>query len=314
MRAANFVEETTTSIAGTGGNGAVTLTAVTGRPRFSTVFGTQATTIRYVIEDTTSGKFETGVGVVSANVLTRTRPQVTWDGTTYDDSTPSPLDFGASPSSGNIKIRISQTAETQSPVLPGSNQLISGDSNWRDYPVSNAIRWSSSGGGGDALTANREYYTAYFLNCHGLLQGVQFEVITASASSSLKISLHPINHEGIPGQKIVDFTAVGVATTGIKTDTGSGAWSPAGPIWLTPGYYAIGFISNGSPVLRGNSSDQLCMRTPFGRHGGYGHGNTIFVAGSYATGIPSLPNLAGGSMVSASNNLSVPWFGLKVIA
>ena len=38
MRAANYVEETTTSIAGTSGDGAVTLTQITSTPRFSTVF------------------------------------------------------------------------------------------------------------------------------------------------------------------------------------------------------------------------------------------------------------------------------------
>ena len=71
MRSADYVEETTTSIAGTSGDGAVTLTAVTSKPRLSTVFGTQATTIRYVIEDTSSKKFEQGLGSVSSNVLTR---------------------------------------------------------------------------------------------------------------------------------------------------------------------------------------------------------------------------------------------------
>ena len=106
MRAANFIEETTTSIAGTNGDGAVTLSQITSRPRFSTVLGTQNTTVRYVIEDTVIFKYESGIGHVSSNVLTRTKPQVTWDGTTYTDVGTTALQFGSSPTSGNIRVRM----------------------------------------------------------------------------------------------------------------------------------------------------------------------------------------------------------------
>jgi len=310
MRAANYVEETTTSIAGTSGNGAVALTAIASTPRFSTVFGSQATTVRYVIEDTVGKKFETGIGSVASNVLTRTKVQLTWDGTTYDDTTPSAIAFGSTPTSGNIRVRISATAEIVAPVIPSVNTTIAGDSNWRDYPITNIADWTGAGTG-EALTADREYYTCYRLDSAGLLSGIQFEVTTAQASSNMKTALYSVGSNGLPGAKIVDFNVLATTTTGFDTDTTTGTWSPAGTPWLTPGWYYIGFINSHAVAIRGQTSiESRVGRTPLGRHSSYGYGNTVFVAGSYATGLPASP--APTTLISASNLLSVPWIGLKV--
>ena len=314
MRSADYVEMTTTSIAGTSGDGAVTCTQITNIPTFTLALGSQNTTVRYVIEDTVNKKFEQGIGSVASNVLTRTRPQVTWDGSAWDDSTPSPLQFGSSPTSGNIKVRLSATVEDRMAAMPGQNATIAGDSSWRDYPITNNCVWANSGGG-TALTAAREHYTAYCLNASGLLVGAQFEVTTAASGTSMKWALYAIGHDGLPGAKIVDFVTTSVGSTGVKTDTATGSWSPAGPVWLPAGWYAIGFLPESTPALRGFSSHTAQIsRTPFGRHSGYGYGNTVYVAGNYSTGLPATPSLSGGTMVSASNNLSVPWFGLKVTA
>lgn len=313
MRAADYVEETTTSIAGTSGDGAVTLTAITNVPRFSTVFGTQATTIRYVIEDTVNKKFEQGIGYVSSNVLTRTRPQVTWDGSTWDDSTPAALQFGSSPTSGNIKIRMAALAESLAPVISGVNSSISGDANWRDYPINNAS-FHGSAGTGSALTADREYYALYRLDAAGLLNGAQFNCTGAVASSNLKWALYPMGHDGLPGKKIVDFVTTSTAATGYKTDTATASWSPAGPVWLNAGWYYIGYISGHAITIEGASSaigSGILKRTPLGRQGGYGMGNSIYVAGSYTTGLPATP--APTTMIAANSSQSNPWFGLKVI-
>lgn len=318
MRSGNFVEETTTSIAGTNGNGAVTMTAVTGKPRFSTVLGSQATTVRYVIERVTDGAFEVGIGSVSSNVLTRTRPQITWDGTsTYDDSTPSPIAFGSTPTSGDVLIRMAATAEAMAPVIPGFNQTVTSglDSTWREYPIANHARQSNGGTTSDALTANREYYGCYRLDTAGLLTGIQYDVTGAVASSNIKVALYPCASNGLPGQKIVDFVTTATATTGVKTDTATGSWSPAGPVWLTPGWYYIGYITNGAITLRGlDFRTYGTSRTPIGWTGGYGDGNMIYIAGNYTTGLPALPNLSGGTVQSPVNPQSLNWFGLKVTA
>jgi hypothetical protein len=309
MRSANYVEETTTSIAGTSGDGAITLTAITNTPRFSTVFGTQATTFRYVIEDTVNKKFETGIGSVSSNVLTRTRPMVTWDGSTYDDSTPSPLQFGSSPSSGDIKIRMSATAETQGAIRPKYQSLVAGDSTWDSYPISPTIDNQHTTYTG-SLVANVEYYSMYKVEVAGLLTARRFNVGTTGAGS-IKAALYPMDYLGLPGDKIVDFVTTSVSTSGVKTDSATGSWSPSTGIYLTPGYYFIGQISDVAPSLtRGRPT----LLPSLNKKGVYGWSDTISKAGSYATGLPAVPSLSGGTLVEpgVTTNPVFFWLGLRI--
>lgn len=311
MRAADYVEMTTTSIAGSSGDGAVTCTAITSVPTFTIVFGSQATTCHYVIEDTVNKKFERGIGSVASNVLTRTKVQITWDGTTLDDSSPSALQFGSSPTSGNIKIRMAPLVSAISPWRGGVNRTIAGDSNWRDYPLSHGYSW---GGNGNAvtLTADREYYSYYLLARGGLLEGAQFEVTTAVASSNLKWALYSIGSGGLPDQKIVDFVTTATTSTGIKTDTATGSWSPAGAVYLPPGEYAVGFISSHAIGMRWTNGTNTSLPTSFGRNGAYGYGDVVYVAGSYSTGLPSAPSLGSGTMINPGVTGSRVWIGLKV--
>ena len=90
MRSMDYVEMTTTSIAGTLGDGAVTCTAITNTPTFTLAFGAGAATVMYVIEDVVNKKFEKGIGSVAGNVLTRTKPQLTWSGSSRS-SFPGPI-------------------------------------------------------------------------------------------------------------------------------------------------------------------------------------------------------------------------------
>ena len=308
MRSANYVEETTTSIAGTSGDGAITLTAVTNVPRFSTVFGTQATTLRYVIEDTVNKKFETGIGSVASNVLTRTKPQVTWDGTTYDDSTPAALQFGATPTSGNIKIRLSATAESQGIYVPPVQTTIAGASDWQDYQISAHYNAANSFGS-QTIAANTEYYVLYRLEKGGTLTGKRINI--TSGTGNIKQALYSLGSNGLPNAKIVEFTALNVASTGNKTDTATGSWSPAGEVRLVPGWYAVGIIADaviGVTITNGSNT----VQTPFGRVNTYGDASTVTASGSYATGLPATPTPT--AMPANSGIGSGILTGLKVIA
>lgn len=319
MRAANYVEETTTSIAGTSGDGAVTLTQITNVPRFSTVFGTQATHCRYVIEDTVNKKFETGFGSVSSNVLTRTFPSITWDGTTYDDTAPSALQFGSSPTSGNIKIRMSPTAETQG-VTFGHIQtsVTSGADSWKDYPLSgHLIRSSDTGSAVFNMASDKEIFQYYRLDRSGRLTGVQVEVTTGAASFAFKWALFAVRPDtGLPGNKITDFnTQTPNTTTGIITDTTTGTWSPAGPIYLTPGWYAIGFLvsTGGNPNFRGylnTAQRNIASQTPLGSTSGYLSYRSCIsgITSTYSSGFNSPPNFTGGAFNSPI------WVGLRIEA
>lgn len=314
MRSANFVEETTSSIAGTNGNGAVTLSAIANTPRFSTVFGTQATTIRYVIEDTVNKKFESGLGSVSGNVLTRTKPQVTWDGSTWSDNNPSPIAFGTSPSLGSIKIRLSATAENQAVIIPGFNRTVNANDNlWRDFHINHGLIWNGNGQGYEAMTPDRVYYTCRKFEVAGKLDGIVVPVATAGAAGTfIKIALYSVGSNGLPENRIVNFNNVDVGSTGNKVDTSTSTWSTGGPVWVTPGWYYLAYVSNGSPWLASNSFNQIGMigPTPLGRANSYGWGMTAYQSGSYATGIPDAP--APDAMYGAQSTMSSPWIGLRI--
>jgi hypothetical protein len=309
MRAANYVEETTTSIAGTSGDGAVTLTAITNVPLLSSVMGKQETTLSYVIEDTVGKKFETGIGSVASNVLTRTRPQVTWDGSAYSDNAPAALQFGSSPTSGNIRVRMAATAESQGVVMAGTNASV-GSNAWRDYPWSGHLTRNSNLGQGMNLTANREYYAPYRLDKAGRLTGIQCGVITAVGSSTMSVALYSLGDTGLPTQKIVDFNSVDTGTTGVKTDTTTGTWSPAGAVWLTPGWYCIGFISSHAISINRANAVGTMQPTPFGRSDVYGDGDIVYAAGSGTT-LPANPAPTVLQTVGTAN-ASMPIFGLRV--
>ena len=164
------------------------------------------------------------------------------------------------------------------------------------------------------MVADREYYVPYFLQSAGLLSGIQIEVVTLLAASNLKAALYPCNSSGLPGNKIVDFNALSTGTTGFKTDTTTGTWSPAGPVWLTPGWYFVGLIDSSTPAIRGSAGSigGTASRTPLGRKDSYGYGTHLYVAGSYSTGLPAAPSLGSATMVSGGTANSALWIGLKV--
>lgn len=310
MRQANFVEETTTSIAGTSGDGAVTLTQITSTPRFSTALGSGDVVVRYTIEDTVSKKFETGVGIISANVLTRTDPQVTWDGTTWDDTSPSPLQFGATPTSGDVRIRLAPTAEGVFAEVPRQSTL--GSDTWVRYRKS-AHMQNHANGQEHVLTADVEYYNLYRLDNAGQLDGFRIESTTGQAGGNVKAALYSLGATGLPTRKIVQFNTISVATSGVKSDTTTSTWSPAGPIMLTPSWYAIGLISNVGLKIRAlNFGQRGYYGTPFGRHGYYGEASALSVAGSYASGMPTTPSLGSASLITPGGTGDMLWLGLRV--
>lgn len=315
MRAANFIQETTTAIAGTSGDGAVTLAQITGFPRISTALGSSQRFVKYVIQQASTNKMETGIGSVAANVLTRSKPQVTWDGTTWTDggSTVTPLQFGATPTSGDVVVRLAPTAEDSAPTAPRQSSLAAaGDATWNQYPISPHQIFHTNGSGA-ALAANTEYYAYYRLDTAGALKGIQLFVNTA-AGTAIKAALYDVGPDGLPGAKIVDFAGFPSAATGAKADTATGSWTPAAAPWLTPGWYVIGLISDGTPAILGTSGNGTNSQTPLGRRNSYGYAGTLAITGkSYSTGLPAAPSMSGATMPDpGASALASPWIGLKV--
>lgn len=304
MSAANFVEETTTSIAGTNGDGAVTLSGQGNYPRFSSIWGTGRRDVEYTIEDTANGKIETGLGYVSSNVLTRSKVQFTWNGTTADDTSPSALQFGSSPASGDIRIRMAPLVTTFAPSVRGRQSVMAGDGNWASYPPSpHLILFATPTSANFAMTADREWYIPYRLDHGGVLTGAQFSVQTAASGKNVKWALYDIGDTFLAGAKITDFTTTSVGSTGFKTDT---AFTP---VYLAPGWYYIGMISDGTPNIHGVYG-QYSSGTPLSFFGGYGWAGMFYRTGSYASGLANPATLTSPTLQWANS----PYVGLKVDA
>lgn len=311
MRFLDGIEMTTTAIAS--GTGAVTMTAITAEPDFTLGLGSTNTDCPYVIWDTVNGYFERGRGRVAANVLTRTKPQTVYNGTTLNCDSPSAFNFGATPTSGQIKIRL-----TADPAMMGINlgqiqTSISGDT-WRDFPISAHLQQTATGSP-KTLVANTEYYSCYKTERAGVLKGVQSEV-TTGLSGNLKLCLYGLNYDGLPGAKIVDFVTQTTTSAAVKTDTAPASWSVTTPIYLPAGWYYIGFISDVASTLRANAGvgGLLTMPTPLGRRNQYGYGNMIKNAGSYTTGMPATYAVGSSAIVDNGAEISTMWMGLKQAA
>jgi hypothetical protein len=299
---ADYIEETTTSIAGTSGDGAVTLSQITGMPRISTVFGTAARLVRYVIEDTVALKFEQGIGSVASNVLTRSTPRVTWDGSTYDDTNPSAIQFGSSPTSGNVKIRLAPLADSFVPTVPYHNTTASG---MQDAGLMCGDIAVNSDAAAYTCVADREVWFPYLWMGSGELIQFALRVKGAVAASNVKACLSEVNSTGSPGTKLIDFGSVSSATTGFKTLT-SASWTPAASVKLPPGYYFIGLIADSTQTLACAQLGQF-RTTVLSPGSGYGTGTSKLIkAGSYATGLGSSP-----ASLTADSQASRPVVWLK---
>ncbi len=294
MSRADFVEETTTSIAGTSGDGAVTLTAITNTPRFSTVFGSAARMVEYVIEDTVAKKFETGYGSVSSNVLTRTTPRSTWNASSFDDTTPAALQFGSSPTSGDIRIRISCLSASFAPSLPALQKTVGSD-DWLGYQTPQQIN-STASPSAVALVNGREYYVPYLSMVQGSFDAFVIN-LSVAGSTGIKMAIYEVGADGLPGTCISQSNTISNASSGMKVDSTGGTWGVnTGPIRLAPGWYYIGFICGDSTCQASKWPAQnagvVVVPTPLGR-GVYGLLTSIHRTGSYASGMPS--GVPGGS-------------------
>lgn len=295
MSAANFVEETAAAIGGTSGDGNVTLAAITGVPRFSSVFGTSSRMIDYVIQQTSTGKLERGMGYVAGNVLTRTKVKETWDGTNfypYPGSlvVPIPIQFGTTPTAGDVVVRMAPLVDSFAPIVPAMQTSVGSPADGYRYSGHQTTGGNPAGSGTFGTTV--EWYVPFKNIAKGVLTGIEVTVRTAGAVGSvIKSAIYEVGPNGLPGQCITQFNTIPAASTGTKQDTAPGAWSVPGPIPLPPGWYYIGFVASDTAVnIDSWGSGGIFEPSPLGRADGYGYAAAISksqeVAGSLPTGVP----------------------------
>lgn len=222
MYLSNRVKETTST---TGTASFTTTGAVAGFQTFNTAFGTNRRFI-YWAEDNTANTWETGVGYLSsATTLVRE--------TIYDNSSDgtSAINFANAPS-----LFCGGSESSLVPLVHAvNNSILSG------YTMSAHLTEESVN---NTMTANRVYYTPFlYIGKKSTFNGFQIRINTASAASSVRVSLYDTTPDFKPGNKLITVTAdFDTSTTGTKTQACTATD-------IFPGWYFLAYSSDGAPAI-----------------------------------------------------------------
>jgi hypothetical protein len=294
MRGNALKHETVTS-----GTGALTLTSVSGWPSYDDVFGATGTRmVEYVVQDSAGLPLEGGVGelALSTMVLSRSKVQWTWDGTTYDATAPSALSLA----SGTHQVICGPTVETggiyAASTTPGDN-----------FGITTGMAVFGGPGGYFFVHQRCEFFWAPIRNA-GQISTVSLRLPLgySGGASSLNVGLYDIDEAGKPFNLIADFGNLGALSTGNKTSGALGT-----PISVPPGnMYAMAVLpqfsgGSGSPALR--VSPGTLGGSPFGTDLA---GSRKAIACLGVTGQTSLPADASG-LTYGITNVGHPFLVLK---
>jgi len=286
----NGVYETTT----TSGTGAVTLLAVSGRPRFSEL-GVGAL-VPYAIKD--GSNWEWGFGKVAAsNTLERTRPTATLVSGTMDTSTPSAITL----SGGSADVYLSPIAGANS---VGFRRLGADGGRKGMYSPHVASQPSST----LALAAERLYLFPFRIDDAFTLSGAFIDMNTAGAASTkARIGIYRMDENAKPAEVLLE---TGDIDTSVAAAVLSGAWTAS---CLPPDWYFVGLVCSGTPTMVAFPSSANVMQTPLGIDSSAG--SCLPLIGYYKTisaGWTSLPASPTGLSKFYYNTSSWPAIALKV--
>lgn len=222
----NGVYETTT----TSGTGTVTLSAVTGRPRFADA-GVGAV-VPYAIKD--GSNWEWGMGTVAAsNTLTRSVILATLVSGTYDDTSPTAITLSGS--SADVYLSpISDSLATGLPIV----------SSTYGRKAMHSPHWSTYPSGSLAVTADRLYLLPFRVDGSCDINGFHIDMNTAGAASTkARIGVYRMKADGQPGAVICE-------TADIDTSVTATVLSPSvTQTRLKAGWYFIGLVCSGTPTF-----------------------------------------------------------------
>ena len=240
----------------TGGSGTLTLTAVSNEPGFSDAFLASAIDrwVRYTIVGAT--KRESGMGLLHNSsgtyTLARTLPQFTMTGSTFNDVSPSAMDFTGE----TVDIYCSPSAGGVQAAQPYEfSRLPSGGIKGR-WPM------PAHGGSTSAVAMSTSY--RFFWPCIWGTPGVIDRIslyASANSASNFRAAVYEKDTNGAPGRILIDFGASAISSTGIKHSAalGTGVFLPCGEYFLafqadTGSISASGSQYNQAPSWLGISS------------------------------------------------------------
>lgn len=290
------------------GTGALTLVAVSGYPTFDQLLASGALwaagtyQVWYDIIDETNGLFEAGIGsyVTSTKVLTRTLPQHTYTGTTYDATSPSALNFA---SNTNVVVMMSPLSTM------GGGLAFPGTGN-----VSGAMGGSTAGGiassvaRGNAsivVTADREYYIPFLWLGSNQIDQVATRTITAATTGNMKSAWYEMLASGAPGAKLKDFGAGAIGGAGVNFALAVTNFAPP-PGWY---FYACVFDAAVQPV-----NIRSAIPPPLGCDATINPLASYFRTGSYSTGLPDPGSVASptAQQLLWATDVNVPFLSFRM--
>lgn len=228
----NGIYETTT----TSGTGVLTLSAVTGRPRFSDA-GLNAL-VPYAIKD--GNNWEWGMGTVSAgNTLARSLVTATYVAGTHDNTSPTAITLSGSAAD----VYLAPTADSVAPGMPivasayGRKAVQS--AHWTEYPSST-----------QAVAADRLYIAPFKVEGSYDINGFYIDMNTAGAASTkARIGLYHMLPDGQPGSLLCE-------TADIDTSVAAAVLSPSvTQVRVNPGWYYIALVCSGTPTFQAYASN-----------------------------------------------------------
>jgi hypothetical protein len=237
------IYETTT----TSGTGTVTLSSVTGRPRFDNF--TTNLLVPYAMKD--GNNREWGIGTVGAsNTLARTVVLATLVSGTYDDTSATAITL----SGGTVDVWCAPLGE----MLPQGMVGVATNSSRKALYSSHQTLYPNTT---LSLTADRLYIIPFKLDQSAEINGFLLDMNTNAASSKMRIGLYAID---ATGQPIGPFAETGDIDTTVTAAVISGSITA---MRLPPGWYGIGLICSGAIVAVAFGSGSFGAATPFGVEG-----------------------------------------------
>lgn len=225
----NWIKQTST----TTGTGALTLAPVSGFPGFSSQFAESERFCYAIIDDSTGGPIERGIGYLDGSGnLVRERPMATFVSGTYTGANASAVDLPA----GTKRVVCTEGAQT---ALTTNQNLWSGATN-TGYGDALLIVGAA---GTLAMTADRALAIPFVAAADADITSVKFSVTTAGgAGTEARIAIYTVGPDGLPGVKLAESSPVLVDSTGVKTATITRMRPP-------PRFFVC-IVTNGAPTLR----------------------------------------------------------------
>jgi hypothetical protein len=279
----NGAKETTT----TSGTGTVTLSAVTGSPRFADVFST-GVIVPYAIND--GNNWEWGYGTVSAsNTLARSVILATYVSGTFSRSAPSAITLSGGSSSVYCAL-LQESVQENMPALSSA----AGVKGIHGGPIGVAVS------GTIAITANRLYIVPISLQGYaGVCTGFRLWVNSAgAASTTIRLGLYQIGTDGYPGKLLVSTSTQAVDATGYFSVAASAN------TWISSGNYFLGIVSDGAPTIAANGAAASINSLGINSGSGGSAISGLYKAYTYAA-LPDPAGASGWTVVATTSNPTV---------